>query len=212
MAVAQRSPVFRGRSSERQTLDRLLERAGHGRSGVLVVRGEAGMGKTALLRHAAGEASGFRVARVSGVESEMELPFAGLHQLCSPLLDRLDALPQPQQDALRVALGLASGAAPDRFRVGLATLTLLAEVAEGQPLLCLVDDFQWLDGAAGGGLGLGARRLLAEPIAMVFGVREPSDERQSAGLPELRLEGLGPEDARALLATVVPGRLDDRVR
>src|SRR3954452_22475303 len=212
MAVAQRSPVFRGRPSERQTLDRLLERARHGRSGVLVVRGEAGMGKTALLRHAAGEASGFRVARVSGVESEMELPFAGLHQLCSPLLDRLDALPQPQQDALRVALGLTSGAAPDRFRVGLATLTLLAEVAEADPLLCLVDDFQWLDEASGQVLGFAARRLLAEPIAMVFGVREPSDERQSAVLPELRLDGLDPEDARALLSTVVPGRLDERVR
>src|SRR3954447_5233469 len=212
MAVAQRPPAFRGRSSERAALDRLLERARRGSSGVLVIRGEAGMGKTALMRHAARRASGFRVAQVAGVESEIELPFAGLHQLCAPLLDRLGALPEPQQDALRVALGVASGAAPDRFRVGLATLTLLAEVAEDQPLLCLVDDFQWLDEASGQVLGLVARGLLAEPIALVFGVREPSDERQSTGLAELRLEGLGPEDARALLATVVPGRLDDRVR
>jgi DNA-binding CsgD family transcriptional regulator len=212
MAVAQRPPAFRGRSSERQALDRLLERARQGHSGVLVIRGEAGMGKTALMRHAAVEASAFRVVQVSGVESEMELPFAALHQLCSPLLDRLDALPEPQQDALRVALGLASGAAPDRFRVALATLTLLAEVAEHRPLLCLVDDFHWLDEASAQVLGFVARRLLAEPIVMVFGVREPGDERQSAGLPELRLAGLGPEDARALLTTVVPGRLDDRVR
>src|SRR5215218_1579740 len=212
MAVAQRPPAFRGRSSERQALDRLLERARQGHSGVLVIRGEAGMGKTALMRHAAVEASGFRISQVSGVESEMELPFAALHQLCSPLLDRLDALPEPQQDALGVALGLASGAAPDRFRVALATLTLLAEVAEHRPLLCLVDDCQWLDEASAQVLGFVARRLLAEPIVMVFGVREPGDERQSAGLPELRLAGLGPEDARALLTTVVPGRLDDRVR
>src|SRR3712207_3534023 len=149
MAVARRQPAFRGRSSERETLDRLLQGARQGRSGVLAIRGEAGMGKTALMRHARGEASGFQVAEVAGVESEMELPFAGLHQLCSPLLDRLDALPEPQQEALRVALGLASGATPDRFRVGLATLSLLAEVAEDRPLLCLVDDFQWLDEASG---------------------------------------------------------------
>ncbi len=212
MAVAQRPPAFRGRSSERQTLDRLLADARASRSGVLVIRGEAGVGKTALMRYAADAASGFRIAQISGVESEMELPFAGLHQLCAPLLRRLEALPEPQQDALRVALGLASGDAGDRFLVALATLSLLAEVAEEQPLLCLVDDFQWLDGASRQVLGFVARRLLAEPIAMVFGVREPSDERRTEDLPELRLEGLGHEDARALLATVVPGRLDDRVR
>ena len=130
MAVDQRPPAFRGRSSEREALDRLLEDARAGRSGVLVIRGEAGVGKTALMRYAADRAAGFRVAQIAGVESEMELPFAGLHQLCAPLLDRLDALPAPQQDALRVALGVASGAAPDRFLVGLATLSLLAEVAE----------------------------------------------------------------------------------
>src|SRR5215216_6796444 len=212
MAVAQRPPAFRGRSSERQALDRLLDDARAGRSGVLVIRGQAGVGKTALMRYAADRASGFRVAQVSGVESEMELPFAALHQLCAPLLDRLDALPAPQQNALRVALGVASGAAPDRFLVGLATLSLLAEVAEERPLLCLVDDIQWLDGASAQVLGFVARRLLAEPIAMVFGIREPREDRELAGLPELRLEGLGHDDAGALLSAAVPGRLDEHVR
>jgi DNA-binding CsgD family transcriptional regulator len=209
--TAQRPPGFRGRSSESELLDRLLDDARGGRSAVLVIRGEAGVGKTALIRHAIDRASGFRVAQVSGVESERELPFAGLHQLGAPFLDRIDALPAPQQDALRVALGLCSGAAPDRFLVGLAALTLLAEVAEEQPLLCLVDDLQWLDEATGQVLGFVARRLLAEPVAIVFGIREPSDEREVAGLPELRLEGLGRDEARALLAEVVPGRLDERV-
>jgi len=212
MAVAQRPPAFRGRSSERQALDRLLADARASRSGVLVIRGESGVGKTALMRYAAGAASGFRVAQISGVESEMELPFAGLHQLCMPLLDRLDALPAPQQDALRVALGAASGAAPDRFLVGLATLTLLAEVAEQQPLLCLVDDLQWLDDDSGQVLGFVARRLLAERVAIVFAVREPSEDSELARLPELRLEGLGHDDAGALLAAAVPGRLDEHVR
>ena len=212
MAVTQRPPAFRGRSGERHALDRLLAEARGSRSGVLVVRGAAGIGKTALMRHAAEQASGFRVAQISGIEAEMELPFAALHQLCMPLLDRLDALPAPQQDALRVALGVASGAAPDRFLVGLATLTLLAEVAEEQPLLCLVDDLQWLDEASAQALGFVARRLLAEPIAIVFAVREPSDPPAVAGLPELRLEGLGREDASALLDMVVPGRLDESVR
>jgi DNA-binding CsgD family transcriptional regulator len=209
--AAPRSPAFRGRSSESELLDRLVDDARGGRSGALVIRGEAGMGKTALMRHAAGRASGFRVAEVAGVESEGELPFAGLHHLCAPFLDRIGELPAPQQDALRVALGLCSGAAPDHFLVGLAALTLLAAVAEEQPLLCLVDDLQWLDEATGQVLGFVARRLLAEPVAIVFGIREPSDERQLAGLPELRLEGLGRDEARALLAEVIPGRLDERI-
>src|SRR5215208_1829683 len=212
MAAVQRPPAFRGRSSERQALDRLLDDAHGSRGAVLVIRGEAGVGKTALMRYAADRASGFRVAQLAGVESEMELPFAALHQLCMPLLDRLETLPEPQQDALRVALGLSSGDAPDRFLVGLATLSLLAEVAEEQPLLCLVDDLQWLDGASAQVLGFVARRLLAEPIAMVFGVRDPHEDRQLAGLPELRLKGLGHDDARALLAGAVPGRLDGHVR
>src|SRR5919202_4672084 len=210
MAV-QSPPVFRGRSGESELLDRLLNDARGGRSGVLVIRGEAGAGKTALMRRTADRASGFRVAQVCGIESERELPFAGLHQLSTPFLDRIDALAAPQQDALRVALGLCSGPAPDRFLGGMAALTLLAEVAEEQPLLCLVDDLQWIDEATGQVLGFVARRLLAEQVALVFGIREPSDERELADLPELRLEGLGHDEARALLHDVIPGRLDERV-
>jgi DNA-binding CsgD family transcriptional regulator len=205
-------PAFRGRAGEREVLDRLLQNVRGGQSAVLVIRGEAGIGKTALLQYCAREASAFRVARIGGVESEMELPFAGLHQLCAPMLERLGALPEPQQVALRVALGLSSGDAPDRFLVALAALTLLAEMAAERPLLCVVDDAQWLDGASAQVLGFVARRLLAESVALVFAVRDPAEQRELVGLPELRLEGLGDEDARALLATVIPGRIDERVR
>ena len=211
MAV-QRPPAFLGRSGERDVLDRLLETVRGGQSAVLVIRGEAGIGKTALVRYAARQAAGFRVAQIAGVEAEMELPFAGLHHLCAPMLSQLDALPDPQQNALRVAFGLSSGDAPDRFLVALAALTLFAEVAGERPLLCLVDDAQWLDGATSQVLGFIARRLLAESVALVFTVREPSDERELADLPELSLGGLQDDDARALLAAVIPGRLDDRVR
>src|SRR4051794_19083004 len=207
-----RSPVLLGRAGERELLDRLLENVRGGQSAVLVIRGEAGVGKTALLRDCAARASGFRVAKISGVESEMELPFAGLHQLCAPMLDRLDALPEPQQGALCVALGLASGPAPDRFLVALATLSLLAEVAAERPLLCVVDDAQWLDAASAQVLGFVARRLLAESVGIVFALREPTDDRELAGLPGLTLEGLEEEDASDLLATVFPGRLDEGVR
>jgi DNA-binding CsgD family transcriptional regulator len=210
--AAQRLPGLRGRTSEREALDRLLENVRGRQSAVLVVRGEAGIGKTALLRYAARQASGFRVAQIAGIESEMELPFAGLHQLCGPMLDRLGALPEPQRDALSVAFGLSSGEAPDRFLVALAALSLLAEVAEGRPLLCFVDDAQWLDAASAQVLGFVARRLLAESVAIVFAVREPSEERELAGLPELPLGGLDEEEARALLESVIPGRLDERVR
>src|SRR5829696_8008042 len=209
--AGRRPSVLLGRADEREVLDRLLENVRAGQSAVLVVRGEAGVGKTALLHYCARQASGFRVARIAGVESEMELPFAGLHQLCAPMLGRLGALPQPQQSALGVALGLSSGPAPDRFLVALAALSLLAEVAAERPLLCLVDDAQWLDGASGQVLGFVARRLLAESVAIVFAVRDPTDERVLVGLPELPLEGLAEEDARALLASVIPGRLDERV-
>src|SRR5215216_4393064 len=188
--AGRRSPVLLGRADERELLDRLLENVRAGQSAVLVVRGEAGVGKTALFHYCARQASGFRVARIAGVESEMELPFAGLHQLCAPMLGRIGALPQPQQSALGVALGLSSGPAPDRF---LAALSLLAEVAAERPLLCLVDDAQWLDGASGQVLGFVARRLLAESVAIVFAVRDPTG-------------------ARALLASVIPGRLDERGR
>src|SRR5215208_6415758 len=169
-----RSPVLLGRADERELLDRLLENVRAGHSPVLVVRGEAGVGKTALLHYCARQASGFRFANIAGVESEMELPFAGLHQLCAPMLGRLGALPEPQQAALGVALGLRSGAAPDRFLVALAALTLLSEVASERPLLCFVDDAQWLDVASRQVLGFVARRLLAESVAVVFAVREPT--------------------------------------
>jgi DNA-binding CsgD family transcriptional regulator len=208
---ARRPPVFLGRVDERRALDRLLENVRGGQSAVLVVRGEAGVGKTALLHHCARQASGFRVARIAGVESEMELPFAGLHQLCAPMLGRLEALPEPQRAALGVALGLSSGAAPDRFLVGLATLGLLAEMAAERPLLCFVDDAQWLDVASRQVLGFVARRLLAESVALVFSVRDSTHERELVGLPELVLRGLSDKDAHALLATVMPGRLDERV-
>jgi predicted ATPase len=157
---------FLDRTSEREVLARLLACAREGQSAVLVMRGEAGIGKTALLRYAARQASGFRVAQVAGVEAEMELPFAGIHQLCAPVLDQLDALPQPQQDALNVALGLAPGDVPDRFLVGLAVLGLLSAAAEERPLLCLVEDAHWLDAASGMILGFVARRLQAPSIAV----------------------------------------------
>jgi DNA-binding CsgD family transcriptional regulator len=210
--TVRRPPVLLGRAGEREVLDGLLENVRRGQSAVLVIRGEAGVGKTALLHHCARQASGFRVARVAGVESEMELPFAGLHQLCGRMLGRLGALPEPQRAALGVALGLVAGAAGDRFLVALAALSLLSEVASERPLLCLVDDAQWLDAASGQILGFVSRRVLAESVALVFAVRDPAEERELAGLPQLALGGLADEDARALLESVLPGRLDERVR
>src|SRR4051794_20150643 len=210
--VSPRPPALRGRSSERETLDRLLDHVRDGTSATLVISGEAGVGKTALLRYAGGQAAGFRVAQVAGVESESELPFAGLHQLCAPLLRRLDRLAEPQQTALRRALGLAAGPAPDRFLVGLAALGLLAAATDERPLLCLVDDAHRLDGASAQVLGFVARRLRSEPVAFVFAVRAPGDQGDLAGLPELALGGLADEDARTLLASAVPGVLDERVR
>jgi DNA-binding CsgD family transcriptional regulator len=190
----------------------MLDQVRGGHSSVLVIRGEAGVGKTALLRYATHHASGFRVAQIAGVESEMELAYAGLHQLGTPMLDQLGALPEPQQVALSVALGLSSGDPPDRFLVALATLGLMSASAEEQPLLCVVDDLQWLDDASAGALGFVARRLLVESVGLAFAVREPSGEHQLVGLPELPLRGLDDVDARALLETVVPGRIDERVR
>jgi DNA-binding CsgD family transcriptional regulator len=203
------APTLVGRQAERELLDRLLEVVRGGRSSVLVVRGEAGIGKTALLDYAVGSASGFGVARAVGVESEMELPFAALQQLCAPMLDRLDWLPDPQREALRVAFGLCAGDAPDRFLVGLAVLSLLAAVAGEQPLLVVVDDAQWLDRASAQSLAFVARRLLAEPVALVLATRGASEELM--GLPDLAVEGLGDADARALLGSVIRARLDEAV-
>jgi DNA-binding CsgD family transcriptional regulator len=178
---------------------------------VLVLRGEAGVGKTALLDYALGRASGCRIARAAGVASEMELPFAGLHQLCAPMLGRLPALPDPQREALQVAFGLSRGGAPERFLVALAVLSLLSHVAEECPLVCLVDDAQWLDRASAQALAFAARRLLAEPLALLFAVREPNDDAELRGLPELVVEGIADDDARRLLASTIRGRLDDQV-
>ena len=210
--AAHRAPGFLGRTREGEVLDQLLASVRQGHSAVLVVRGDPGIGKTALLRHAMGRASGFRIAQTAGVEAEMELPFAGVHQLCAPMLARLDALPKPQRDALSVALGRSSGGPPDRFLVALAVLSLLSAVAEEEPLLCLVDDAQWLDETSDQILGFVARRLLAESVAIVFAVRQPANRLAFEGLPELQLGGLEEKEARALLASAVPGLLDAHVR
>jgi DNA-binding CsgD family transcriptional regulator len=201
--------ALRGRGDDCAQLDGLLERASTGRGGALMLRGEAGVGKTALLEYAIASAPTLRAIRVTGMESEMELAFAGLHQLCAPMLDQREPLPAPQRGALETAFGLTVGAVPDRFLVGLAVLSLLSEVAQQRPLLCVIDDAQWLDRASAEALAFVARRLLAEPVVLLFAAREPSDVL--TGLPELLLEGLGDADARALLASVVPGRLDKRV-
>ncbi len=198
------------RLPERAALSGLLEAARAGRSGVLVLRGEPGVGKTALLDWAVESAAGLRVVRVAGVESEMELAFAAVQQLCAPMLDQLEGLPDPQRAALGVAFGLETGAAPDRFLVGLAALGLLSGVAGRQPLLCVVDDAQWLDQASALVLAFVARRLLAEPVALVFATREEGEEFR--GLPELLVGGLGDSAARELLGSVVGGPLDERVR
>jgi len=202
-------PMLRGRRDERAVLDGLLEDSRAGGSGVLVLRGEAGIGKTALLEHAIESASDVRILRAVGVESEMELAFAALHQLCAPIDDFVDRLPAPQRDALEITFGVSAGAAPDRFLVALATLSLFSEAAQERPLLCVIDDAQWLDRASAQALGFVARRLLAEPVVLLFAARETTDA--FADLPELLIEGLDDAEARKLLASVIPGRLDDRV-
>ena len=163
---------LRGRSSECGSLDRLIAGVHAGHSAVLVLRGEPGVGKSALLRYLSAGAAGCRVARAAGIEAEMELPYAGLHQLCTPLLGSLDRLPGPQRDALATAFGLSTGEPPDRFLVGLAVLSLLSDAADAEPLVCLVDDAQWLDRVSAQTLAFVARRLGAERVALVFALRE----------------------------------------
>jgi DNA-binding CsgD family transcriptional regulator len=211
MAVSMSSEavVLHGRADECAQLDALVEGTTAGRGGGLMLRGEAGVGKTGLLEYAIASAPTVRVIRVTGMESEMELAFAGLHQLCAPMLDQLERVPGPQRAALETTFGLGAGAVPDRLLVGLAVLSLLSEVAQQRPLLCVIDDAQWLDRASAEALAFVARRLLAEPVVLLFAAREPSDSL--TGVPELVLEGLGDADARALLASVVPGRLDKRI-
>src|SRR3954469_25163455 len=198
-----------GREREREVLDRLLAAARGGHGGVLVMPGEPGVGKTALLEHAVGAAQEFRVLRTAGVEGEMELPYAALQQLWAPISDLMEPLPAPQRDALAVAFGLSGGQAPDPLLVGLAVLGLFSEAAEERPLLCVVDDAQWLDRASARALAFVARRLLAERTALVSAAREPGTAL--SGLPELRVGPLGRRDARALLESVLPARVDDGV-
>jgi DNA-binding CsgD family transcriptional regulator/tetratricopeptide (TPR) repeat protein len=207
-----RVPGLMDRRAERDALGGLVDAVRSGESRALVVRGDPGVGKTVVVDHLAGRASGSgcRVVRAPGVQSEMELAFAGLHQLCAPMLGHLDGIPGPQQDALRTAFGLAAGPPPDRFFVGLAVLSLLSEVATERPLICLIDDEQWLDRASAQALGFVARRLAADPVGLVFAAREPGSEL--AGLPELEVDGLRDADAQALLASALAGQRDARVR
>ncbi|MBA0045297.1 LuxR family transcriptional regulator [Mycobacteroides sp. LB1] len=200
-----------GRTQECASLDRLVMAARSGPSQVLVLRGEAGIGKTALLRYVLAQAQGFQIARTAGVESEMELAFAGLQQFCAPLSIHVEALPDPQRKALDTAFGVSSGPAPDRFLIGLAVLSLLAAAAEHQPMLCVIDDAQWLDRASLQTLAFVTRRLANEPVAMLFAVRDGTDD-QLTGLPELTVSGLRAADAGTLLDAAIPGLLDDRVR
>src|SRR5690349_19278047 len=200
------------RERERELLDRLVTETRAGQSRVLIVRGEAGIGKTSLLEYLSDAADGCRIARVAGVESEMELAFAGLHALCAPMLGRLGQLPAPQRDALNTAFGMSIGPPPDRFLVGLAVLNLLADAADEQPLVCIVDDAQWLDRVSVQTLAFVARRLLAERVGLVFALRESGDDHELKGLPELAIEGLAADDARRLLDATIPGSLDAKVR
>jgi len=212
MSTPHRRTELRGRRSECASLERLLEEVRGGQSRVLMLRGEPGVGKTALLEYVVANASGCRIARAAGVESEMELAFASLNQLCAPILSHLARLPGPQRDALGTAFGLRDGTAADRFLVGLAVLGLLSDVAEERPLVCMVDDAQWLDRASAQVLGFVARRLLAESVALVLAVRDPGEDRDLGTLPVMVVGGLSDADARALLDSATPGRLDERVR
>jgi DNA-binding CsgD family transcriptional regulator/tetratricopeptide (TPR) repeat protein len=205
-----RRTSLRGRSGECALLDDVVSAIRRGESRSLVVRGEAGIGKTALLEYMIGSASDLTVVRATGVESEMELAYASLHQLCAPMLDRLGVLPAPQRRALEIVFGLADGAAPDRFLVGLGVLSLLSHVADRRALLCVVDDAQWLDQVSALTLAFVARRLLADPIGLVFATREAGEPL--AHLPELEILGLGDDEARSLLGSAVRNVLDDRIR
>jgi DNA-binding CsgD family transcriptional regulator len=212
MSTAVSARRLLGRRSECAVLDELVASVRTGPSRALVLRGEAGVGKSALLDYLVQHASGCGIAQAAGVESEMELAYAGCQQLCAPFLDRLEHLPGPQRDALGTAFGLRDGDAPDRFIVGLAVLSLLSDVAEERPLVCVVDDAQWLDAASAQALAFVVRRLGAESVGLLFAVREPSGERHLAGLPELAVGGLDDRDALELLGTVLAGPLDERVR
>lgn len=199
-----------GRQAERAVLDRLLADVRGGESRSLMVRGEAGVGKSALLRHLLGQASGCQVVSAVAARAEAELAFAALHQLCAPMLDLLDSLPAPQRDALGTAFGVRAGPAPDRLLVGIAVLGLVAAAAKDRPVVCVIDDAQWLDHASAQVLVFVTRRPSA--AAFVFAVRDAGEEHELSGLPVMDVVGLAEPDARTLLLSVLPGRLDDRVR
>lgn len=199
-----------GRRAECAELDQLISAVRAGESRAIVVHGEPGVGKTALLDYVAAQASACRVVRAIGVQSEMELPFAGLHQLCAPLLDGLEDLPAPQGEALETAFGISAGSTPERLLVGMAVLGLLSGAAARQPLICLVDDHQWLDHASAQFLAFVARRLGAESVGLVVATRLVADDLH--GLPELVIRGLPAADAGALLDLALPGPVDPRIR
>jgi DNA-binding CsgD family transcriptional regulator len=206
------TPALLDRVTERAELEQFVADVRAGRSRVLVLRGEAGVGKTVLLRHLIASLDGCQIAPAAGIESEMELAFAGVHALCAPMLDGLERVPGPQRDALSTAFGLSAGPPPDRFFVGLAVLSLLADAAETQPLICVIDDAQWLDRASAQTLAFVARRLLAERVGLVFALRDSGDEHVLEGLPQLVIGGLASSDARQLLDATIPGPLDERVK
>src|SRR3954447_7189936 len=211
---SRRGPVgrtaLRSRVRECARLDDLVSAVGRGEGRSLVLRGEAGIGKTALLDYLVASASDLTVVRAAGVESDMELAYASLHQLCGPLLDRLERLPGPQRQAMEIVFGLSTGGAPDRFLVGVAVLSLVSRAAEQRPLLCVLDAAQWLDRASALTLAFLARRLLGEPVGIVFAARVPGEELRD--VPELEVRGLRDGDARALLSSAVRFKLDERVR
>ncbi|MFJ4848626.1 AAA family ATPase [Streptomyces sp. NPDC088733] len=209
MLTPGRPAVFLGRRAECALFDRWQDTVRSGRGGALVVRGEPGIGKSALLDHVVATAAGFRVVRAAAVEAETDLPFGVLHQVCTPALAALEHLPKPQQDALAVAFGLRAGAVPDRFMVGLAVLGLLSETAGSQPLICVIDDAQWLDPGSAQALAFVAHHIGAEPLGLVFATRRTGDGLR--GVPELALTGLGPGDARALLHSALHVPLDEAV-
>jgi predicted ATPase len=191
------------RRAECGLLDRVVRDVRSGQSRVLVIHGDPGIGKTALMDYVAEQASGCRLVRASGVEAETELAYAALHQLCLPILERLEHLPPPQRDALGTAFGLAAGPAPDRFLIGMAVLSLFSDAAEGQPVVCLIDDLQWLDRTSAQALSFVARRLGAESVGMILATRVPHPDLDS--LPKMQLGGLCERDARALLGLGTEG-------
>ena len=205
-------PALLGRMEERTSLAQLLGQAGDGHGGAVVLLGEAGIGKSALLDNLADQAHDFCICRAAGVESEMELAYAGLQQLCRPVIDRLADLPALHRNALEKVFGLGTGPPPDRFLVGIALLDLVSTVTREQPLLWLIDDAQWLDGSTIQTLGFAGRRLLAERLLMVIAARDTSENAYLAGLPQIRLAGLDAEDAGRLLDSVVTGPTDPPVR